>query len=113
VILGLGQGAGYTVMFAAATANTPAHRQGIASGAVSTAQQIGGAASSDSAGDTTALTTGGLRTAVFVAAAGIPLTALAALGFSPARRAATTGGQDDRADSAPIDTPPMTSVAGP
>ncbi|RSN56725.1 MFS transporter, partial [Actinomadura sp. WAC 06369] len=100
VILGVGQGAGYTLMFGAATAAIPADQQGVASGIASTTQQIGGAvglavlvaiAHSHTEGLTgTALrasTTDGLRTAVFVAAAGIALTALVALGFTPARRA--------------------------
>ncbi|ALG15417.1 MFS transporter [Kibdelosporangium phytohabitans] len=99
VILGLGQGAGYTLMFGAATAATPADQQGVASAVASTAQQIGGAvglavlvaiAGASTNGLTgpalRAATTEGLRTAVFVAAAGIALTALVARGFSPARR---------------------------
>ncbi|MDO0934151.1 MFS transporter [Streptomyces sp. DG2A-72] len=101
IILGVGQGAGYTLMFGAATAGTPADQQGVASAVASTTQQIGGAvglavlvaiAGAHSAGLTgsalRAATTDGLRTAVFVAAAGIALTALTALGFSPARREA-------------------------
>ncbi|WP_129840881.1 MFS transporter [Streptomyces sp. RFCAC02] len=99
VVLGVGQGAGYTLMFGAATAGSPADQQGVASAVASTAQQIGGAvglavlvaiagAGTDGlAGDALrAATADGLRTAVFVAAAGIALTALAALGFTPARR---------------------------
>ncbi|MCG5216036.1 MFS transporter [Streptosporangium sp. KLBMP 9127] len=98
VVLGLGQGAGYTLMFGAATAGTSAAQQGIASGVASTAQQIGGAvglailvaiANSPGIGLTgealRAATTDGLRTAMYIAAAGIGLTALAALGFTPAR----------------------------
>ncbi|WP_433226781.1 MFS transporter [Microtetraspora malaysiensis] len=99
IVLGVGQGAGYTLMFGAATAGTPANQQGVASAAASTAQQIGGAvglavlvaiAGAHTGGLTgsalRAATTDGLCTAVFVAAAGIALTALVALGFSPARR---------------------------
>jgi EmrB/QacA subfamily drug resistance transporter len=99
IILGVGQGAGYTLMFGAATAGTPADQQGVASAVASTTQQIGGAvglavlvaiAGAHTAGLTgsalRAATADGLRTAVLVAAAGIALTALAALGFSPARR---------------------------
>ncbi|MFL6123320.1 MFS transporter [Actinophytocola sp.] len=97
VVLGVGQGAGYTLMFGAATAATPADQQGVASAAASTAQQVGGAvglavlvaiagaATSGLSGPALrAATTEGLRTAVFVAAAGIALTALVALGFTPA-----------------------------
>ncbi|MEV6867175.1 hypothetical protein AB0M44_40065 [Streptosporangium subroseum] len=103
VVLGLGKGAGYTLMFGAATAGTDPHQQGIASGVASTAQQIGGAvglavlvavANAGTHGLTgpalRAVTTDGLRTAVFVAAGGIAVTALAALGFTPARRAITS-----------------------
>ncbi|MGW4500534.1 MFS transporter [Micromonospora sp. NPDC004336] len=102
VVLGLGQGAGYTLMFGAATAATPAHQQGIASGVASTAQQVGGAvglavlvalANSPTDGLTgpalRAATAEGLRTAVLVAAAGIGVTALVALGFTPTNRRTT------------------------
>ncbi|WP_405432716.1 MFS transporter [Micromonospora sp. NBC_00617] len=98
IVLGLGQGAGYTLMFGAATAGTAAEQQGVASAAASTAQQVGGAvglailvaiagASTDGLTGLAlrAATTEGLRTAVFAAAAGIALTALVALGFTPAR----------------------------
>ncbi|GAA5031661.1 MFS transporter [Actinopolymorpha pittospori] len=99
MVLGIGQGAGYTLMFGAATAGTAAHQQGVASAVASTAQQIGGAvglailvtiASASTNGMTgsalRAATADGLRAAFFVAAAGIALTALVALGFTPARR---------------------------
>ncbi|WP_433177862.1 MFS transporter [Actinoallomurus sp. CA-150999] len=99
IVLGVGQGAGYTLMFGAATAGTPADQQGVASGVASTAQQVGGAvglallvaiAGAHTGGKTgpalRAATTDGLRTAVFVAATGIALTALVALGFTPTRR---------------------------
>ncbi|MFI6515475.1 MFS transporter [Spirillospora sp. NPDC050679] len=98
IILGVGQGAGYTLMFGAATAGTPTHQQGVASAVASTAQQTGGAvglavlvaiANHGTGGLTGAAlrtaTADGLRTAVFAAAAGIALTALVAAGFSPAR----------------------------
>lgn len=94
-MLGVGQGAGYTPMFGAATAATPAHQQGIASAVASTTQQVGGAVglaflvaianapTADVTGPALrAATADGLRTAVFAAAAGIALTALAALGFT-------------------------------
>ncbi|WP_214414951.1 MFS transporter [Sphaerisporangium fuscum] len=84
LIFSLGQGLVYTTMFAAAAAGVPAHDQGIASGMASSGQQIGGAvglavlvavsnAGTDGyAGEALrAAVTDGLRTAVFVAAAGI------------------------------------------
>jgi len=89
-------------MFGTATARIPAHQQGVASGVASTAQQIGGAvglavliaiATAHTSGLTgtasRAATTDGLRTAVFGAAAGIAVTALIALGFTPAGRGRT------------------------
>jgi EmrB/QacA subfamily drug resistance transporter len=95
VVLGLGQGAGYTLMFGAAAAGIPASAQGIASGVASTAQQVGGtvglavfvgvanAGTSGLTGEALrAATVDGLRTAVLLAAAGIALTALAALRFT-------------------------------
>jgi MFS family permease len=95
VVLGLGQGAGYTLMFGAAAAGIPARAQGIASGVASTAQQIGGtvglavfvavanAGTHGLSGEALRLATvDGLRTAVLLAAAGIAVTALAALRFS-------------------------------
>lgn len=95
VILGLGQGAGYTLMFGAASTDIPAHEQGIASGMASTTQQVGGAvglailvalANAGTHGlDGEALriaTTTGLRVAFLVAAAGIAVTAVTALGFT-------------------------------
>jgi EmrB/QacA subfamily drug resistance transporter len=112
LVLGIGQGAGYTLMFGAATSATPAEQQGVASGVVSTTQQIGGAiglavlvaiANAGTDGLTgaalRAATVHGLRTAMFVAAAGIALTALAALGFSRARKPRSTAralSTDDR-----------------
>ncbi|MFC4590231.1 MFS transporter [Sphaerisporangium corydalis] len=115
VILGLGQGAGYTLMFGAATAATAPHEQGIASGVASTAQQVGGAvglavlvavANAGTHGLTgqalRAATTDGLRTAVFVAAAGIAVTALIALGFTPARRATAGTFPGNAADASSI-----------
>jgi len=44
IITGLGQGAGYTLMFAIAATGVPAGEQGTAAGLASTTQQIGGAA---------------------------------------------------------------------
>lgn len=82
VVLGLGQGAGYTLMFGAAAAGTPASAQGIASGVTSTAQQVGGTvglAVFVAVANAGTSEVDGLRTAVLLAAAGIALTALAAL----------------------------------
>ncbi|QEU93224.1 MFS transporter [Streptomyces kanamyceticus] len=89
LILGVGQGAGYTLMFGAASAGIAGHEQGIASGMASTAQQIGGAVGLAvlvgiaGLGEhaSAAATADGARTALFVATAGIALTALVALGF--------------------------------
>ncbi|GLY64673.1 MFS transporter [Amycolatopsis taiwanensis] len=93
VLLGLGQGAGYTLMFGAATAGIDARNQGVASGLTSTAQQIGGAvglavlvAIANSAG--TGMTITGLRTAVFLAAAVIVLATVTVFGFTPSSRKA-------------------------
>jgi EmrB/QacA subfamily drug resistance transporter len=91
IILGIGQGAGYTLMFGAATAGTPGHQQGVASGVSSTAQQIGGAvglAVLVAIANHHTATLGGLRTAVFAAAAGIALTTVAALRFTRGRQTA-------------------------
>ncbi len=101
VVLGLGQGAGYTLMFGAAAAGIPAGDQGVASGVASTAQQIGGsvglavfvavanAGTHGLSGEALRLATvDGLRTAVLLAAAGIAVTAVAALRFSRPPRAA-------------------------
>jgi EmrB/QacA subfamily drug resistance transporter len=87
--LGLGQGAGYTVMFGAATAGVAAHEQGIASGMASTAQQVGGAVGLAvlvglaGLGERTsaAATADGIRTALLAATSGIVLTAVVALNF--------------------------------
>ncbi|GHG26683.1 MULTISPECIES: MFS transporter [Amycolatopsis] len=103
VVLGLGQGAGYTLMFGAATAGIPAADRGVASGVASTAQQVGGsvglavfvavanAGTHGLSGATLrSATVDGLRTAVLLAAAGIVVTAVAALRFRGAERAAVT-----------------------
>ncbi|AKH84554.1 MFS transporter [Streptomyces sp. CNQ-509] len=91
VVLGLGQGAGYSLMFGAAGNGVPAQQQGIAAGLASTTQQIGGAvglavlvAIAGPAGSVD-----GLRDAMFAAAAAATATALVALRFSrPARQPA-------------------------
>ncbi|MEU8637499.1 MFS transporter [Amycolatopsis sp. NPDC048633] len=99
VVLGLGQGAGYTLMFGAAAAGIPPSAQGVASGVASTAQQVGGTVglavfvavantgTDGLSGETLRMATvDGLRTAVLLAAAGIAVTALAALRFRGANR---------------------------
>ncbi|WP_103350868.1 hypothetical protein [Amycolatopsis sp. CA-128772] len=86
--------AGYTLMFGAAAAGIPAADQGVASGVASTAQQVGGsvglavfvavadAGTHGLSGEALRLATvDGLRTAVLLAAAGIAVTAVAALRF--------------------------------
>ncbi|MEV6831678.1 MFS transporter [Amycolatopsis sp. NPDC051102] len=105
VVLGLGQGAGYTLMFGAAAAGIPAADQGVASGVASTAQQVGGsvglavfvavanAGTHGLSGEALrSATVDGLRTAVLLAAAGIALTAVAALRFGGGARAAVVAG---------------------
>ncbi|ROQ63715.1 EmrB/QacA subfamily drug resistance transporter [Streptomyces sp. 840.1] len=89
LILGLGQGASYTMMFGAAAEDIAGHEQGIASGMASTAQQVGGAVGLAvlvgiaGLGEHTsaAATVDGTRSALLVATAGIALTAVVALGF--------------------------------
>ncbi|MFJ9924339.1 MFS transporter [Streptomyces rubiginosohelvolus] len=87
VPLGVGQGAGYTLMFGAATRNTAPADQGIASGLASTSQQVGGAVGLALlvAIANSSATIHGLRTAFYLAAAGIALTALAALRLRTSR----------------------------
>lgn len=90
VVLSLGQGIVFTAMFAAATSGVAAADQGIASGIVTTGQQIGGAVglavlvalanSADGPADP-----GGLRTAFYAVAAGIALTFVVTLNFRRAR----------------------------
>ncbi|MEV8638612.1 MFS transporter [Streptosporangium sp. NPDC051023] len=89
VLLGLGQGAGYTLMFGAATRSVAPTDQGIASGVASTAQQVGGAMglallvavanSALPAAPSPGAITDGLQAAIAIAVAGIALTALVAL----------------------------------
>jgi len=104
LVMGLGQGAGYTLMFGASAVGVDPTESGIASGIASTTQQIGGAvglavlvavANADLDGLHGAAlrnaTTDGLRTVVLIAAAGIALTALVSLGFQkPGPRTVTT-----------------------
>ncbi|MCX3061824.1 MFS transporter [Streptomyces beihaiensis] len=99
IVLSLGQGALYTSMFAASSSGVDPMEQGIASGLVSTGQQVGGAVglallvavANSVTGDPAtgaalrSATTDGLRTAVLVAAGGIAASLAIALNF---RRAA-------------------------
>jgi EmrB/QacA subfamily drug resistance transporter len=116
VVMGLGQGAGYTLMFGAATVGVDPMEQGIASGWASTTQQVGGAvglailvaiANSGLSGlegeALRAATTDGLRTAVYIAAAGIALTALVALGLQKPNkeRSVAQGGAEANASDEP------------
>lgn len=86
VVLGIGQGAGYTLMFDLASHGVAADERGIASGMASTTQQMGGAVglavlvavANSGAADSLP----GLRLAFIVAAVGIAATALVALGYS-------------------------------
>ncbi|MGI5346715.1 MFS transporter [Streptomyces sp. CA-250714] len=84
VVLGLGQGAGYSLVFGAAGTGVAEHEQGIAAGLASTTQQIGGAVGLAVlvavAGPTGSVT--GLRAAMFAAAAGAAAMALVALRFT-------------------------------
>ncbi|WP_326575297.1 MFS transporter [Streptomyces sp. NBC_00481] len=118
VVLGIGQGAGYTLMFGAATAGAAARDQGIASGIASTSQQVGGAvglallvavanAGLDgiSGQALRTATNDGLRTAVFIAAAGIAITALAALGLRKTKTQQITQPEpqaESKADDRPL-----------
>ncbi|MFG2819421.1 MFS transporter [Kitasatospora sp. NPDC048365] len=94
VVLSLCQGVIFTTMFAAASTGVHPYEQGIASGIVSTGQQVGSAvglavlvavANAGTAGlsgeELRSATTDGLRTAVLVATAGIAVLVLVALSF--------------------------------
>ncbi|MFC7647284.1 MFS transporter [Streptosporangium lutulentum] len=98
VVLGLGQGLTWTGMWIAAASGVAPEEQGVASGMASTALQVGTALGlavliAIATGDVAGLTgealrgevAGGLRAAVFVAAAGILLSALIALTFKRRR----------------------------
>ncbi|MER7282812.1 MFS transporter [Dactylosporangium sp. NPDC000244] len=84
VVLNLAQGVIYTTMFAAATTGTALFDQGIASGIVSTGQQVGsavGLAALVAVANAGAGGPAGLRNAVVIAAIGILLTVLVGLNF--------------------------------
>lgn len=117
IVLSLGQGALYTSMFSASSAGVDPMEQGIASGIVSTGQQVGGAvglallvaiANSVTGDGATGealreATTDGLRTAVLVAAGAMVAAMAIALNFrrSEPEQTAPAGPADERAaDSA-------------
>lgn len=87
LVLGLGQGAGYTVMFGAATSSIADADQGVGSGVVSTTQQIGGAVglavlvavAAPQAADTSQALVDGVQEAFWVAVVAIAATSLLAL----------------------------------
>ncbi len=84
IVLGLGQGAGYTLMFGAAANGVDGREQGVASGMASTTQQLGGAvglAMLVAVANSGTSVVAGLRTAVLLAAIGVAATALVALRF--------------------------------
>lgn len=95
LVMSLGQGVVFTVMFAAAATGVPAAQQGVASGLASTGQQVGtavglavlvaiaNAGTHGLAGEALReATTGGMRTAVLLATAGIVAMVLVALTFA-------------------------------
>ncbi|WP_327679368.1 MFS transporter [Kitasatospora sp. NBC_00458] len=99
VVLSLCQGVIFTTMFSASATGVHPYEQGIASGIVSTGQQVGSAvglgvlvaiANSGTSGLTgeafRSATTDGLRTAVLVATGGIVVLVLVAFGFERAPR---------------------------
>ena len=104
LLMGVGQGAAYTLMFGAATSRIASRDSGIAAGMTSTAQQIGGAVglavlvavanfgTQGMAGTNLAATTNGLRVALLTAAVGIAATALIVPGFSDPQPMARTAG---------------------
>ncbi|WP_433246229.1 MFS transporter [Streptosporangium sp. CA-135522] len=109
VVGGLGQGLTWTGMWIAAASGVAAGEQGVASGTASTALQVGTALGlavlvALAARDTTGLAgaalrgeiTAGLRVAIYVAAAGILLSALVALTF---RRSSIADPQPAHADA--------------
>jgi len=111
-IMGLGQGATYTLMFGAAAAGAGQDEQGVASGLASTTQQVGGAvglavlvaiANSGTEGLTgdalRTATIDGLRTATLIAAAGVALTALVALNL---KRAPKSTSPDPTSELRPV-----------
>jgi EmrB/QacA subfamily drug resistance transporter len=98
LVLGVGQGAGYTIMFGAATEGVDPAEQGVGSGIVSTTQQIGGAvglavlvavASTEPGASPTEITEG-IRSAIWVAIAFIAATGVLALGLRSSRPGATS-----------------------
>ena len=95
VVLSVCQGVVFTTMFAAAATGVEAHEQGVASGVVSTGQQVGaavGLALLVAVANAHSTTVDGLRTSVFAAAAGMAVTVVITLAFTraPGRVAAGT-----------------------
>ncbi len=91
VLIALGQGVGWTAMFAAAGTGVDASQQGVASAMASTTQQIGaavGLAALVAVANAQLDLVSGLRTAGFVAAAVTVLSAGLALGLGQRRREA-------------------------
>ena len=120
VVVSLCQGIVFTTMFAAASTGVPGEHQGIASGVVSTGQQVGSAVglaalvaianagNDDRVGEALRLSTvDGLRTAVFVSAAGIALLIFVALNFE---RAPSGSGEAQSEESAPTGAVPAEPV---
>ncbi|MER8183447.1 MFS transporter [Kitasatospora sp. NPDC094015] len=117
VVLSVCQGVIFTTMFAASATGVHPYEQGIASGIVSTGQQVGSAvglavlvaiANSGTEGLTgealRSATNDGLRTAVFVATAGIALLVLVALNFKKAPQGGDEAGAA-QAEAAPVAEP--------
>ncbi|MEV4617010.1 MFS transporter [Kitasatospora sp. NPDC049258] len=117
VVLSVCQGVIFTTMFAASSTGVHPYEQGIASGIVSTGQQVGSAvglavlvaiANSGTEGLSgealRTATNDGLRTAVFVATAGIALLVLVALNFKKAPQGGSEA-QAAPAEAAPVAEP--------
>jgi EmrB/QacA subfamily drug resistance transporter len=106
-VLSVGQGTVFTAMYAAATTGVAAEDQGIASGIASTGQQVGAAVGlavlvavlnsghEGLAGEALRVATAdGLRSAMWVTAAGMVLIVLVALNFKRAPAAPPTGSEE-------------------
>lgn len=102
IVLGLGQGAGWTVMFSGSTQGVSMHDQGIAAGMASTTQQVGGAAGlailvavanlwAGPGAATPADLAHGAQGAFAVSVVGMLMTCWAAAGFSRHERPAARG----------------------
>jgi MFS family permease len=94
VVLSVCQGVVFTTMFAAAATGVEAHEQGVASGVVSTGQQVGaavGLALLVAVANAHSTTVDGLRTSVFAAAAGMAVTVVITLAFTRAPERVAAG----------------------